>query len=140
MFSLPAGLFARAAPYVMAVLGLAVIGSSVTAYVLSARLETAQETVKRVSGERDTAISANEQLVKDAKRHEDAGRELAQQLVMLRGQYEEAERIILAVQDDGCLDRAVPRSSVDGLLNSAPRDRGSGAAAGPGVARAAPGS
>lgn len=139
MFSLGAGLAARVAPYAIAVFALAAIGASVTAYVLSARLEAAEAREREAASERDNALAANKQLAEDAKRHEDAARGHLQELAKLRGQYEKAVQQVLAVKDDGCLDRALPRDVVDGVLNNATGDRGSGAPADPGVPRAAPG-
>ncbi len=130
-------LLGRFAPYIIVVLGLAVVGAGVTAWVQSARLEAAQQEAMRVAGERDAAVAAAAKFESDARRAANAERVLKIDLAKLRGQYENLSSKLRAVGDDGCLDREHP-ASVGGLFSD--DDQGAGDAANPGVPGTAPGS
>ncbi len=129
-------LLGRFAPYIILVLGLAVVGSGVASWVLSARLDAATERADRVQAERDAAAAASLKFEENARRAAEAQRVLNQDLVVLRGKYEKLSVTLRKIDNDGCLDRNHP-VDIGGLL--ADGDSGAGKSTSPAVVRPTPG-
>lgn len=125
-------------PYIVGVLGLAVLAAGAAGYVQTLRLEAAQARAVRFEGERDSALKANEHLVEETKRANDAQKQLQQERDKFRGKYEEASKQLRAGPDDGCRRRHLP-TDIRRLLVGAEGGDGAGEVPGPGQPGAAAG-
>ena len=94
--------------WILAAVAVVIAAACGYATVQTLRLKAANESIERITAERDAAVSANGEFAAMAERAANAARKHLAQIEQLRAHYERRLANVRKIPDDGCLDRALP--------------------------------